>query len=182
MRISEEASPKYKPTDEALGVTAEELAQLAQKGIASTKLACVPLKIKSVTVEVSASYREMDRDPSVEDILQSTTSDGLVTLGEFFTLPDNGTYILTSKSTDSPMDNFGTRSITYRKKIAYPTTQARDVYLGGVEQYFSGSGGGDSFNKDESTVEREAQLRQGEVPSQTVSVTRYGVPDVTSAL
>jgi hypothetical protein len=90
LKIREEAQPKYKPIDEALGQTAEFLAQLGEEGRASTQLACVPLKIKTLVVELSATYKEMDEAPTPEMLLDVVTSDDAERLGDFFDIPSDG--------------------------------------------------------------------------------------------
>ncbi len=88
--LREEAVPKYKPVAAALGRTAVELAEMGASGIAATELACV-LKIKSVSVEVTATFKEMDSTVSADEILAATTSDGLTTLSLLIgSLPPGG--------------------------------------------------------------------------------------------
>ena len=55
LKLTEEASPKYKPTLLARGKDAAFLAALALDGTAVTTLACTPIKIKSCTVEITAT-------------------------------------------------------------------------------------------------------------------------------
>jgi hypothetical protein len=90
LKITEEAMPKYKPIDEALGQTAEFLSNLGLEGKAATQLACIPLKIKTLTIELSATYKEMDEAPTPEDLLDVVTADEAYRLGDFFSLPAVG--------------------------------------------------------------------------------------------
>jgi hypothetical protein len=60
-------------------------------------------------------------------------------------------------------------------KIPYPSIAVRAVYTTGVDVYF---GVVDPFNPDISTIERQIQFRQGDVPSVTCSATVYGVASV----
>lgn len=175
VKLSEEASPKYKPTEVARGQDAAFLAALALDGTAVTTLACSPIKIKSCTVEISATYRDMDIIPTVNELLAATTADGLYTIGDQITIPTEGNYIITSKSVDQPTDDFGTRTITYKKKINYPDSTDRLGYLDNVDIYFDLL---DPFDEDTSTVEKEINFRQGEVPIKRVSVTRYGIESI----
>ena len=82
---------------------------------------------------------------------------------------------MTSKSTDQPTDDFGSRTITYRKKINYPDSTTRDSYLIDIDTYFDLS---DPFLPDVSTVETEINFRQSDVPMKRISVTKYGLENV----
>lgn len=172
IKLTEEAAPKYKPTDLAKGQDAAFLANLAIDGTAVTTLACTPLKIKSCTVEINATWKDLDITPLPNEISAVTTADGLYTISDELFIPAEGNYIITSKSVDQPTDDFGSRTITYRKKINYPDTTTRDTYLVGVDTYFDIS---DPFTKDVSTVELEINFRQGDVPIKRVTVTKYGI-------
>lgn len=55
LKITEEAAPKYKPVAAAKEQTAEFLAEMGALGQAVTELACTPLKIKSTSVELTAT-------------------------------------------------------------------------------------------------------------------------------
>ncbi len=179
LKIREEAMPKYKPIASALSATALALAEMGESGIAVTELACVPLRIKTLTVELTCTFKDMDETPTPDDILEITTSDGVETLGRFFSIPTTGTYIITTKTTDQPADDFGSKTLTYTKKIPYPNSTIRALYLDGVSSYFD-SDPNITFDSNRSTVEREVQFRQGDVPMQSLTVTEYGVVDVNS--
>ncbi len=179
LKIREEAMPKYKPIDSALGATAEALAIMGQAGEAVTELACVPLRIKTLTVELTCTFKDMDATPDPDDILAITTSDGLQILGAFFAVPTTGTYIITTKTTDQPADDFGSKTMTYTKKLPYPDNATRTLYLDGVDDYFA-SDPNITFDPNRSTVEREVQFRQGDVPIQSLTVTEYGIANVDS--
>jgi hypothetical protein len=172
LKIREEAAPKYKPTDEAREKTPEYLAQMAIDGKAATELACIPIKIKMTTVELTASYKDVEVKPDPVDLENATTADGVYRIGDLIVLPATGSYILTSFSTDQPTDDFGTRSITYTKKLPYPDDQVRQDYLTGIADYFPLD---DPFDPTTSTVEVEVNFRQGDVPIKRVTVTKYGV-------
>ena len=90
-------------------------------------------------------------------------------------IPSEGNYIVTSKSIDQPTDDFGSRSITYRKKINYPDSTTRENYIVDVASYFEIS---EPFDKDTSTVELEVNFRQDDVPIKRVSVTKYGIESI----
>lgn len=117
----------------------------------------------------------MDVTPDAADLAAVTTADGSYIIGNEITLPTTGNYIVTSKSTDQPADDFGSRSITYRKKLPYPTDLMRADYLTGVADYF---GIADPFDANISTVEIEVNFRQGDVPIKRVTVTKYGLPAI----
>lgn len=175
LKITEEAAPKYKPVPAATGQTAAFLAEMGAAGEAVTELACTPLKIKSTSVELTATQKDMDITPTPVDLAAITTADAAYVIGDRITLPDTGSYIITSKSTDQPADDFGSRSITYRKKLPYPSDAVRVAYLVGVDEYF---GDDDPFDSSISTVEIEVNFRQGEVPIKRVTVTKYGLPAI----
>jgi len=175
LKITEEAVPKYKPTAAATGQDAAYLANMGANGEAVTELACTPLKIKSTTVEITATWKDMDVTPLPADLEAVTTADGAYIIGTLITLPSTGNYIVTSKSTDQPADDFGSRSITYRKKLPYPDVSTRGAYLTGISSYFGVS---DPFDSDISTVEVEINFRQGEVPIKRVTVTKYGLTQI----
>lgn len=172
LSIREDAIVKYLPTETALGQTPEVLEEFGNDGIAITQLACTPIKIRQITVELTASYKDIEAAPEPEDLLACTTSDGAYILGDLITLPAEGQYIRTSYSTDQPVDDFGTRSITYTKKIAYPTQEERLAYTTGIEVYY------DEFDIEISSLEKEVTFRQGEVPMQRWTVTVYGVDQI----
>jgi hypothetical protein len=88
--LREEAAPKYKPILEALNHTAADLSLLGAQGIAATELACV-LKIKNVSVEVTATFKEMDSTVTADQILAATTSDGITSLSSLIgNIPTGG--------------------------------------------------------------------------------------------
>lgn len=175
LKITEEAVPKYKPVAEATGQDAVYLATMGAEGKAVTELACTPMKIKNTTVELTATWKDMDVTPTPVQLTAVTTADGAYVIGSLITLPSTGSYIVTSKSTDQPADDFGSRSITYRKKLPYPSTIVRDAYITGISSYFDVS---DPFDQDISTVEIEVNFRQGEVPIKRVTVTKYGLTEI----
>lgn len=175
LKITEEASPKYKPTAAATGQDAAALAVMGAAGQAVTELACTPLKIKSTSVELTATWKDLDITPTPADLEAVTTADGAYVIGSLITLPATGSYIVTSKSIDQPADDFGSRSITYRKKLPYPDGATRTAYIVGVDTYF---GVTDPFDPTISTVEIEVNFRQGEVPIKRVTVTKYGLPAI----
>lgn len=175
LKITEEAAPKYRPTAAATGQSAEALAIMGAAGEAVTELACTPLKIKSTSVELTATWKDMDETPDPVELAAVTTADGAYVIGDLITLPATGSYIVTSKSTDQPADDFGSQSITYRKKLPYPSDLVRNAYLVGIDSYFDIS---DPFDPTRSTVEIEVSFRQGEVPMKRITVTRYGLVSI----
>lgn len=176
IKLTEEAMPKYKPTDLARGKDAEFLANLAIDGTAVTTLACTPLKIKSCTIEINATWKDLDITPLPTEAMSVTTADGLYVISNEIDIPSEGNQIVTSKSIDQPTDNFGSRTITYRKKVNYPDSTTRDSYLFNVDTYFDLT---DPFDKDVSTVEVEINFRQGDVPMKKVTVTKYGIESIS---
>ena len=171
LRIREEAIPKYKPVQP--GITAQELEQWGNQGKAATELACTPLKIRNATIEVSASYKDVDVLVTVDEILQTTTADGAVSLTDLInqTPPAGLNFILTTDSKDEPVDDFGTRNVTYTAKIPYPEISDR-TWLS-VPNIF-----GVTVDTDTESVEIEAQLRQGDVPLRNITITTYGILSV----
>lgn len=171
IRIREEAIPKYKPVQP--GIEAAELEQQGNQGRAATELACTPIKIRNATIEVSASYRDIDTLVAVDDILQCTTADGAISLTGLLnqTPPAGLNFILTTDSIDQPADDFGTRNITYTAKIPYPEIADRTQLT--IPNAF-----GVTVDTDRESVEIEGQLRQGDVPMRTVTITTYGILQV----
>ena len=171
LRIREEAMPKYKPVQP--GITAPELETWGNEGRAATELACTPIKIKTATIELSASYRDIEVLATVDQILTCTTADGAVSLTDLlnWTPPSTLNFILTTDSVDQPADDFGTRNITYTAKIPYPEIPDRTQLT--VPNIF-----GVTVDTDTESVEIEGQLRQGDVPMRTVTITTYGILQV----
>lgn len=118
----------------------------------------------------------MDIVPTTAQLESVTTADGAYTIGNLISLPATGTFIRTSQSTDQPADDFGSRTITYRKKIPYPDAGVRSSYLTGISSYFAVA---DPFEENVSTVEVEVNFRQGDVPIKRVTVTRYGIDQIS---
>jgi hypothetical protein len=165
--LREEVAPKYKPVAGALGATAAVLETMGANGEAATELAC-DLKVKNVSVEVTATFKEMDQLVTADEILTATTSDGLTSLSTLIgALPAGGNWIKTSHSVDQPADDFGSQTITYTKKIPYPTDLDRTGYA-----VLPGSL---VFTGTKMTMEKEASLRQGDVPMVKFTTTEYGV-------
>jgi len=90
VKLTEEAMPKYKPTELAKGQDASFLAGLAIDGTAVTTLACTPLKIKSCTVEINATWKDLDVTPTPANLLAVTTADGLYTISNEIAIPAEG--------------------------------------------------------------------------------------------
>lgn len=75
IKYSEEPVPKYIPVE--FGLTAQELETRGAEGKAATKLGCTPMKIKSSTWELSATYKDTDERVTVDQILALTSADGI---------------------------------------------------------------------------------------------------------
>ena len=136
LNVREEAMPKYIPIAAALGQTAEFLTQMAANGEAVMKLAC-DLRIKLLTCELTATWKDMDAVPCPDDLLNVTTADGAYRLGDPIQLPTTtSSWIQTSYSKDQPSDDFGSQSATYTLKIPYPSGSDRAVYISDMPTYY----------------------------------------------
>jgi len=85
IRVNEEARPKYKPDSTMVGIDITTAEELGYDGTALTTLAC-PIKVITVTIDVSARYKSDGTTLlSIDEILNSSTADGLIKLKDLVT-------------------------------------------------------------------------------------------------